>query len=168
MPLTSIGISSSFTWQLSRTNTGFANATQGSDSLAFSANTLSVATWNELFAATYTILTTGTQVVDLRAFTDLVSTVVTTADKVLAFQITVTGTATDALNVKPHTASNALVWPFGTTADSINVYGGGSVAYSMGVTSVGQTIDATHRNWLLTNNGAGTLTVKVVALVSDV
>ncbi|MBP3956327.1 hypothetical protein J8F10_13635 [Gemmata sp. G18] len=166
MPLTQIGLSASVTWQLARGVSGFADVTQGSDTASFSSNGLNVGTWNEVFATQYAIAAAGTQAVDLRTFTDLTGTAVT-ADKALALIVLVTGAVSDKLNVKPH-GTNGLQWFFGGTAEGTNVPGGGFLMFSEGPTSAGTAVDATHKQLLLTNNGSAPLTVKVVALLSDV
>lgn len=163
--LTQIGITAAMTWQLSRSVTGFASVTQGNDTASFSNSALSVATWTELFAAQYTIASAGTQTVDLRSFTDLVSNSVT-GTKAMALFISTTGAAADKLNVKPN-ASNGLVWPFENVGYGVNIPGGGCFLFSEGASSTGTTIDGTHKQMLLTNNGSASLTVTVVALVSD-
>jgi hypothetical protein len=162
--LTQIGMSASLTWQLARAVTGFTDVTQGSESASFASNSLDVATWNELFAAQYTMATLGTQVVDLRAFTDLAGNSVT-GTKAMAFIILVTGAVTDTLNVLPNTP-DGLIWPFHDLTSSVDIPGGGMLMFSEGPTSTGKTIDGTHKQLLLTNNGLASLTVKIVVLVS--
>lgn len=164
MPLNSVAVNSAFNWQLNRTNTGFADAVQGPDVAAFSLNSLSVATWTELFGAQYTIAAAGTQVIDLRSFTDLDATSVT-GTKALAIQIYTTGAVGDLLNVKGN-ATNALQWFFDDATKGINIPGGGCFMFSEGASSTGTTVDGTHKQLLLTNNGAASLTVTVVAIVS--
>lgn len=165
MALTQISLTAAMSWQLNRAITGFEPAQQGADASRFNGTTIDPATWTEMFGAQYTMLGGGTQVVDLRSFTDLVGNAVT-ASKALAIMVTVAGAETDFLNVKPNTASNALVWFFGTTNDSINIPGGGFFAFSVPPTSTtGTTVSATVRNLLLTNTGAGSLTVKVTVIV---
>jgi hypothetical protein len=166
MALTQIGISASMSWTLTKAATGFVDITQGPDAASFSSNALSVATWTELFAAQYTIAAAGTQAVDLRAITDLAGNSAT-ATKAMTFLVLATGATTDLLNIKPH-GTNGLVWFFGGTTEGVNVPGGGMLMFSEGATSAGFTIDATHKQFLLTNNGSGSLTVKVVGLVSTV
>lgn len=164
MALDSIGISATVSWALSRAVTGFADVTQGPDSLSFSSNSLSTATWTEIFAAEYTLAAAGTQVVDLRTFTDLVGNSVT-GTKAMALMLSVSGAATDWLNVKPN-SSNGLQWFFGGTAEGVSVPGGGVILFSEGAGSSGTTVDATHKQLLLTNNGAANLTATIAALVS--
>lgn len=164
MALSQIAISGNISWQLLRAVTGFVDVTQGPDALAFASNNLDVATWNELFAAQYTMLAAGTQVVDLRTFTDLPGNAVT-ATKAMAIMILVTGATTGVLNVKPD-ATDGLVWPFENVGFGVNIPGGGMILFSEGATSTGKTINATNKEFLLTNTGAVTLTVTVAALVS--
>lgn len=152
------------TWQLARAVTGFSDVTQGVQSAFFTNNSLDVATWNETLNAQYTIAAAGTQVVDLRTFTDLPGNSAT-GTKAMAVIILVTGATTDKLNVTPN-ASNGLVWPFHNTSSSVDIPGGGMLMFSEGPTSPGTTIDGTHKQLLLTNNGAANLVVTVVALVS--
>ncbi len=167
MPLNQLSLGSTLTWQLSLPVTGFAARTQGTDNVSVDLSGISLVTWGELFAAQYTIAAAGTQVVDLRSFTDPTGKAIT-GTKSLLLYVTVTGAAADLLNIKPNTASNALVWFFGTTADSVNVPGGGALLYTAGAGGTGATVDATHRNLLLANSGAAALTVKVIVVVSDV
>lgn len=167
MGLSQIGLSAGITWSLTRAITGFTDAVQGPESASFASNALSVSTWNNLFAAQYTIAPAGTQVVDLRTFTDLDANSISTADKAMAIIILVTGAVADLLNVKTD-PTNGLQWFFEDTTKGINIPGGGFIMFSEGASSTGTTIDATHKELLLTNNGAANLVVKVVALVSDV
>lgn len=162
---TQVSINASLSWALSKSITGFQSATQGQDSVSFTNSALAVATWTEIFAAQYVIATTGTQVVDLRSFTDFLANSVT-GTKAMALIIAVTGAATDKLNVKPN-ASNGLVWPFHDASSSIDIPGGGCNLFSEGASSTGTTIDGTHKQLLLTNNGSADLTVTIAALVSD-
>jgi hypothetical protein len=163
--LQNVGLNASITWLLNRAVTGFSNVIHGTESALFSSNALPVATWDELFAAQYVIAPAGTQVVDLRSFTDLPGNAVV-GTKAMAIIVLVTGAVGDKLNVKPN-AANGLQWFFEDPAKGINIPGGGMAMFSEGPASPGTTIDATHKQLLLTNNGAAPLTVKVVALVSD-
>ena len=167
MPLTQVGLSAGINWTLARPVAGFADVVQGGDTAAFDLGGLNLAVWNELFGARYTLGPGATQAVDLRAFTDPAGTAVATADKVLALLILVAGAAADKLNVKPH-GTNGLQWFFGGTAEGINIPGGGMNLFSEGPTGSGTAVDATHKQLLLTNTGGADLTVKLVALVSDI
>lgn len=161
MPLTLANISAGLAWTLTKTVTGF-NAITDSDSSTFSL-TPNVSTFTEPLTAQYTLAASGTQVVDLRSFTDKLGTAVT-ATKALALLILVTGAAADKLNVKPD-ASDGLVWPFENVGYGVNIPGGGCLLFSEGASSAGFTIDGTHKELLLTNTGSASLTVTVVAFV---
>lgn len=164
MGLSSVGINAAINWQLARSVGPFADVTQGPDGANFALNALPVATWNELFAAQYTISASGTQAVDLRSFTDLPGNAVT-ATAVLAVLVLVTGDAADVLNVKAH-GTDGLQWFFENATHGVNVPGGGMFLFSEGSDSAGTAVDATHRQLLLTNTGGADLTVTLVALVS--
>lgn len=166
MGLSQISVNADVTWQLAKSNTGFTDTIHGTESASFSLTLLDTDTWNELFAAEYTIAAAGTQAVDLRTFTDLAGNSVATADKALAIIIIVTGAAADLLNVKKH-GTNGLQWFFGGASEGVNIPGGGMLLFSEGSSSTGTTVDASNKQLLLTNNGAASLTVKVVALLSD-
>ena len=127
---------------------------------------MSTTTWNAAFINQYTIAAAGTQAVDLRTFTDQVGSSIT-ADKAMSIIILVTGAITDTLNVKTH-GTNGLQWFFESASFGVNIPGGGMLMFSEGETSTGTTVDATHKQLLLTNNGAASLTVKIVAVLSDV
>jgi hypothetical protein len=164
VPLTQVSLNASLTWQLARAVAGFTDVLHGPETAAFTLATLDTAVWNELFAAQYVVAGSGgTQTVDLRTFNDLPGNAVT-ADKALVFVVLVAGAATDRLNVKPH-GTNGLQWFFGGTTEGVNVPGGGLLLFADA--EPGVTVDATHKQLLLTNNGGGSLTVKLLALVSD-
>ena len=165
MPLTQVNLSASVSWALARAVTGFADVTHGPDAKSFSLNALDPDVWNEVFGAQYTIAAAGTQAVDLRTFTDFAGTSVT-ADKALAVIVLVEGAGADRLNVLPH-GTDGLQWFFGGTTEGVDIPGGGMLMFSEGADSTGTTVDATHRQLLLTNNGAADLVVTVVAILSD-
>lgn len=160
MATTTAAVSAGLTWALEKTNTGFSTTTQkGTVAYAVSPN---VATYNQVFVARYTIAAAGTQAVDFYSFTNLVGEAVT-ATKIYAVQIKVTG-ATAAIVVEPH-GTNPLTWFFAGTTPSITLPGsttGSTFLFSEGGTEV---LSATVRQWLLTNSGAASATVDVVAIV---
>lgn len=164
--LSQLTLNATIGWLLSKAVTGFSNTVQYQDSLAFNNSSLTLTTWTEVSVQTYTIASAGTQVVDLRSFTDPIGNSVT-GTKAMALVIAVTGAVGDRLNVAPN-ASNGLVWPFHDASSSVDIPGGGFLLFSEGASSTGTTIDGTHKQLLLTNNGSASLTVNLVALVSDV
>lgn len=167
MAVTQVSIQASTTFAIERAVTGFTTLAYGPETVSFSLTSLDTATWNVVFAATYTLAASGTQTVDLRAFTDIAGNVISSADKALQLQITVTGAAADLLNVKPH-GTNGLQWFFENASYGVNVPGGGCLLFSEGASSTGTTVSATSRQLLLTNNGSAALTVTVIATLSDV
>lgn len=167
MSVSAINLNAAITWALAKTNSGFTDTTQGQDSASFNASSLSTTTWNAVLTGYYTIASAGTQAVDFRTFTDLAGNSIASADKIIAVIVIVTGAVTDTLNVKKH-ATNGLLWFFENASYGINIPGGGFAMFSEGTASTGTTVDASNKQWLLTNNGAASLTVKLVALLSDV
>lgn len=159
MPATVAAIAAALSWSLEKTNTGFAVASQKGQ-LSYSVSP-AVATYNQVFAARYTIAAAATQAVDFYSFTNLAGEVVT-ATKIYAVMVKVTG-ASSAVKVEPH-GTNPLTWFFAGTSPSFTLPGsttGAVFLFSEGATEV---LSATVRQWLLTNTGGASATVDVVAL----
>jgi hypothetical protein len=167
MAVTSVTLQTSATFAIERAVTGFTSVAYGPETVSFALTSLDAATWDVVFAETYPLAASGTQTVDLRAFTDIAGNVISSVDKALHLQVTVTGAPGDRLNVKPH-GTNGLQWFFENAAYGINIPGGGTFFFSEGASSTGTTVDATNRQILLTNNGSASLTVTVIATLSDV
>jgi hypothetical protein len=163
MPLQNATMSNNLSWQLTAPRTGFSAAQQGADGISANLNGISFTTFNQLFAAQYTILAAGTQVIDLSTFTNLVGEA-TGLGHALTISMTVTGTNANVA-LSPG-ASNGLVWFFGGTSPTISLTTGCSFCFSGPAAGPGQVVNGTHKNMLLTNNGSGTATVKVVVLGS--
>lgn len=166
MSLEQFSLGASVTWEMRRAVSGFEDVVQGPETKSFSLAGLSTTTWNAVFAARYTILAAGTQAVDLRSYTDLPGNSIT-ATKALSLLILVEGATTGSLNVKKH-GTDGLQWFFENASYGINIPGGGMNLFSAAPTAAGTTVDASNRQLLLTNNGAGSLTVTVVVLESTV
>ena len=150
----------SLAWALEKTNTGFNDAKQ-KGSLSYNVSP-AVGTYNQLFAARYTIAAAGTQAVDFYSFTNLAGESVT-ATKMYAVMIKVTG-AGSTIVLEPH-GTNGLTWFFGGTNPTITMPGsatGSLFVFSEGGTEV---LSATVRKFLLTNSGGSSATVDVVAIV---
>jgi len=164
MSLERVNLTINLAWLLSKTNTGFVDSEQGPDSKGFSLQGLDVAIQNQLFAAKYTVLASGTQVIDLSTFTNLVSQA-TGLTSVLTLFLLPTGT--NAICKLEPGASNPLTWFFSGTTPAISIPAGGTFVFSNPGTGTGQTVDGTHKNLLVTNTGAGTLSLTVLAIGSS-
>ncbi len=159
MALTQWGFTVSATYALSKAAAPFGPLFIGPDTNTFSHSGINLTTWSQLFAAQYTIAASGTQNIDLSSFTNIV-TEATTFAKVLALAFFASGSSA---TLSPG-ASNALVWFFGSATDSITIVDGGCFAIGAPITAVGQTVDGSHKNLLITNPGATTLTVTILVL----
>lgn len=166
MPLSQLSLTATVAWQKNVPVPGFADVVQGNDSVSADLSGVALATWDQMFAAQYTVAPAGAQVVDLRSFTDVTGAAVT-GTRALLVMVTVAGAAADALNVRP-AASAPLQWFFGDTAEGVNVPGGGALLFSAGAGAPGAVVDGTHRNLVLTNTGSADLVVKILVVLSDV
>jgi hypothetical protein len=100
--------------------------------------------------------------VDFYSFTNLAGEAVT-ATKIYGVLIKVTG-ASSSVKVEPH-GTNPLTWFFAGTTPSITLPGSTTGACFLFVEGATEALSTTVRQWLLTNGGASTATVDVVALV---
>lgn len=153
----------SLAWQLSKAITGWTTI-KAPDSLALSA-TWASATYNQVYYARHSILAGANTTIDFRSYTDPFGATVT-ATKLVAIEFQVTGTNA-VLTVEPG-ASNPLTWFISGTAPVLTLTPSGTTAAAaLFWRPTGFTVDATHRNLLLTNTGSGTATVLVAALLGD-
>lgn len=148
-------------WSYSKTNTGFNPTTQsgelGLDSLP------AAGTYNHVLAATYTIAAAGTQAVDFYGPWTAVSGESVTGTKILGFLIKVTG-STGILKVAPH-GTNPLNWPFAGTSPYVLLTPSTRGAQWLHCDGTHATVSSTTKQWLLTNTGSATITVKLAAFV---
>lgn len=161
--LTQLTLSASMQWTLSKANTGFASTKQGSDNSTYSNTLTSFGTWTELYAQEFSIASGGGfNEFDLSSFTNLVGVAVT-AGHILAIEIIPTGTNAQCL-FAPGT-TNGLTWFFGGTTPTLTLKINGTFFWSDDPAGTGTVIDSTHKTLRLTNNGSGTLTAVVTAIV---
>lgn len=149
------------TWAYSKANTGFRATTQAEE-LGMDVS-LPSGTYQHVFAATYSIAAAGTQAVDFYGPWTALSGESVTATKIRAFYLKVTGN-TGVLKIEPH-ATDGLEWPMQGTAPYLEITpssGGAQVLHCDGTHA---TVSAAARQWLLTNTGSATITVKLVAFV---
>lgn len=165
MSLTASAISLSGSWTQTKTNGAFGISTQGPDSLSYQAAP-SIVTYSELFLNSYTIAAAGTQVLDFRSFTNTLGTSVT-ATKIIAILLKATATVTGAkMKIEPD-ATDGLTWFFGGTGPYIELEVGTDGACLAISEGVAQTVDATHKELLVTNSGTQSLTLYVYGLVGN-
>jgi hypothetical protein len=157
MPLTSCNTRVSSKWALSKTNTGL-NATKHSDTVTSSLTTVAT----QLFVAQYTILAAGTQVVDLRSFTNPAGEAVT-GTQLYTFLLTVTGTGAKA-KVEPGASDPIAI--FAGTTPSLTVSAKGHITFGSEANPF--TISAAAKNILITNTGSATGIITVVAEIGTV
>jgi hypothetical protein len=155
MSLTAAQIAASVTWATSKTITGFASTKQDQQSIG-NTITYDVTTFNQEFAAQYTIAAAGTRTIDLTSFTNALGESVTLS-KVAAIIVVASGSS---VKVEPG-ASNPLTWFFGGTTPSITVPSGGEFLFAQGTA---QTVNSTYKTLLFTNTGGSTLTLTVVII----
>ena len=156
MSVTSSGITGSFGWSLSRSNTGFGGVSQG-DSVSAAVN-LDASLYNSVFAAEYTLAASGTQSIDLKNFVDLAFETHTTTDKVISIMVSVTGAP---ITIAPG-ASNGLVWFWTGTSPIVTIKAGGFLVFSDGAAT---TVDATHKTLTLTNLSASVVATVRIAIL---
>ena len=156
MSVTSSGITGSFGWSLSRSNTGFGGVSQG-DSVSAAVN-LDASLYNSVFAAEYTLAASGTQSIDLKNFVDLAFETHTTTDKVIGIMVSVTGAP---ITIAPG-ASNGLVWFWTGTSPIVTIKAGGFLVFSDGAAT---TVDATHKTLTLTNLSASVVATVRIAIL---
>lgn len=159
MSVASSGITGSFGWSLSRSNTGFGVVSQG-DSLASAVN-LDPTVYNSVFAAEYTLGITSpsnTQAIDLMNFVDLAFETHTTTNKVIGIMVSVTG---GNITIAPG-ASNGLVWFWTGTSPIVTIKAGGFLVFSDGAAT---TVDATHKTLTLTNLSASVVATVRIAIL---
>lgn len=158
MPLTSVAVRASIRWAMAAARTGTNDATQ-EDSLT-SRPTIDTGTYNHVFFAEYTIAAAGTQVVDFYGpWTSILNESVT-ATKILTFLVVVSGNS--SLTVEPD-ATDGLDWPMGTGPYTITAVTN-TDAHWEHFDGTHKVIDNTHKEWLLTNTGANSLNVTIVAI----
>jgi hypothetical protein len=170
MPLNTVQLSNSFAWQLQNgTSTGFEPVTQGTDNIQVNLQGIQVTTWNQLFAANYSLSASGgTTTFDLTSFTNLAFESVTLGH-VLAIVVdntTATGTGSNVA-IGP-ASSDGLQWFWGGTSQTISLPDGYSFVLTgpVGGTSVGTAVSGTSKKITLTNNGSGAATVQIAILGS--
>ncbi len=159
MALSDLQLTLALSATLTKSITGFADDVQGPNELTFTLAGIDLTTFSKLLAADYSIAAAAHVDYDLFSFTDLqnLSTSMTT---VLA--VIVAPTAGDIV-LSPG-GSNPLTWFFSGTTPAVKCYENGVFLLCEAVAAVGQTVDATHRNLTLTNNGAGTAAGKIYAI----
>lgn len=99
---------------------------------------------------------------DLYSFTNAIGEAVT-AGHALSLLVLPTGGASTCMLAPGST--NGLAWMLGGTSPTYTVPINGQLFYCEDPAGPGQVIDSTHRNLRITNGGAGTLTVTVVAVL---
>lgn len=160
MPLDTLNLTAAVEWKMSKDVTGFKDAFQGQESKAF-ALAPTIATWDQLFAAYYTIAASGTQLIDLSSFTSLVGEAVTGTS---ALFLVLIPTGVDAECTIEPDATNGLEWFFG--AGTLVIPTGGFLMYCE-PDAGGVVIDGTHKELLVTNTGSDTLTLYVLIGIND-
>ncbi len=162
MPLSQLALNASLTFAESVDNTGgFVPTTMGTDSVSFNLGGISLTTYNQLFAAQYTIAVSGTQTIDLTTLTNFVCESFS-FNGVISIMLLPTGSS---CTLSPG-ASNALQWFFGGTTQSVTVPAGGLFVFSAPASGPSTTVDGTHKTLKLANAGAGVLTVDFFVLGS--
>lgn len=154
-------IRASLSWEQSSTNTGFNSTTQKGDvSVSLAPST---STYNEVFAASYTLAAAGTQTVDLYSITNLLNQS-KTITKLIGLIIKATATVTGGVLKLENGASNPLLWPL-ASGDALSVTVGTAGAVLLFAQGTTHTVSNTAKTLLLTNTGTQTITVLVAALV---
>ena len=156
MALTALQLQALINWTLDTPITGFADSIQADPGQAF--NIASIATAEPIFdlllASNYSIASGGgTQTYDLFSFNDLQGNAASFSENgaLSLYILPLVGNV-----VLSPGAANPLTWFFGGTTPTVMLTAGGVFVFSLPPVGPGQTVDATHRNLTLTNNGAST------------
>lgn len=158
MPLQQLNLSFSLSWLLQAANTGFGNSTEGPDSISANLAGVSVSTWNQLYAAQFTVAASANHTIDLSTgLTNLVNESFGFS-KVLAMVIKSSG---GSITWSP-AASNGFSYNLAGTTPTYIVHDGAVFAASEGATATGIVVDSTHKNLFFSNTGGTTSTVTVV------
>ena len=161
MPLTAASFNTVLAWTQSKTNPAAGNTNQGPDSQSFNLGGLTVATFNQLYVATFTLAASASQTIDVTSLTNLIGESFSFGHT-LTLLILPTGSQ---CTVQPG-GTNPLQWFFGGTTQSITVTAGGMLAYSEPVAGPGAVVSSSHKTLELTNSGVTSLTVTLVLLGS--
>lgn len=153
---------------LVRENTGWPNATQGTNTLAANLKGVDLDVWDNAYVANVPVAGGATVTIDLRNFTTLIFEPAVAFDRVFGIAV-VTELADPAetaasLVIGPG-ASNGLVWFFGSAGDTITLQAGDVFLKMAPATDVtGFTVDGTHKTLDLTNPGTDDLVATVIIL----
>jgi hypothetical protein len=161
MPLTRSSLTINTQWSLENPETGYATTKQA-DKHTYSL-TPAVVTFDQVYSKIHTIVASDDLEIDLfDAFTNLVGESVT-AVKVCSIEISVTGDD-GGCKFEPG-AADALTWFLSGTSPAITIPVGGAMVFAQ---ATAETIDATHRNILLTNTSAtDPIDVKITFILGD-
>lgn len=153
MALTSSRLTATIGWTDSVTPVTGGKAVKNVDSLTIT-NYPAVATYNRRLRQVYTILASGTQLIDLGAWTDPYTGASVVLTKAIAFAIT----GTQAFRIEPNAAANPLPWFWGIAANYMTFGADEGFAALKAVTFT------TGSKILLTNQGASTGTFDVAII----
>jgi uncharacterized membrane protein YgcG len=147
MPLTSISLVSQLNWRLQNPNNSYYNLAQEGDGTNFTIGAISLADWTQIYAQVFTVLPGSTTTIDVSTFLSLVYELVTLKNVLSLYVLPIGGD----IRIGPG-ATNPLVIPVwsGTGAYSF-IEAGGNLVYSPPHTSLGTSVDTTHRNIKITN-----------------
>jgi hypothetical protein len=160
MPLQNVNLTVNLPWTQSATIAGgFQPVTQGPDSQNFSLFNINVATYNQLYTASYTLAASATQTIDLTSLTNLVGESI---DYTQALSILVLPVGSQC-TLKPG-ATNPLTWFFGGSTQSIIIPDSGMFAFSCPATGSGATVSGTAKTLELINSGATSLVVDITII----
>lgn len=135
-----------------KTNTGYTDTVQTVSEYTLIEPT--VANANRFYSTTYSIAASGTQTINLQSLTDALGQTIT-ATKAYAIRIQNTGAN---ISLKAG-AADGFVWFLVDASDILLIHTGGTFAWA---SATATTVDATHKNLLITNlSGSDATSVKV-------
>ncbi len=155
-----LGVKASMGWQQTQAVTGFTAATQGPDSLLFTASP-DAAVLTEVFATTGTLAAAATVTLNFYSITNAFN-LAKTITKLAGFLIKATG-ATGQLKIEPG-ASDPLVWSLAGTTPSLTLDCGTGGCCFLLHNGTNFTVATGAKNLKLSNPGAATITYYVSAL----
>jgi len=153
------GISMGMSWALSQPVTGFSPLRAG-ENPGFSLS-LPMATFNRVQYKQFPLAPAALLTIDFYSWLDVFTAPMTTT-KIAALFLQVTGTGAQ-MKIAPGT-TNALVWFFGGTSPSLTFPTGTGICLGQ---PTAQVVDATHRNFDISNPGSGAGTYLLGAGLGD-
>lgn len=162
MPINTVTLNVALQWALTRTNSGgFANTTQGADSLNFTLSGINTSTFNQLYVTQLSLAASASTTLDLTSLTNLVYESFSFGHVITIMVLPVGNNVT----IEPG-ASNPLQWFFGGTTQTILVDNNGCFLWSNGASATGTVVNSTNKTLKFTNSSGASNLIDVLIIGS--